>query len=176
MSPRTFTDTRLQARRRLGTVLASAALALGAFTVSASTAWAAGEHAHGQESHALELNAGKKWATDDPLRQGMTRLRNAVAAKLPAVHSGKMSSAQYDALGGQIDTQIAYIVQNCKLDPKADATLHVILAGLTEGTEILRGKKPAHKRSEGVLKVVHSLEQYGGHFDHPGWTLPAAAH
>ena len=112
----------------------------------------------------------------DPLRQGMTKTRDAVDAKLPAVHGGKMSAAQYDALGSRIDTQIAYIVQNCKLDPKADAALHVILAGLSEGNEILQGKQAKQKRSEGVVKVVHALEQYGSYFDHPGWRAPQAAH
>lgn len=167
-------DTPVRARRSLGALLMVAALASGGFAVS--TACVAAEHAHGQDDHALELNAGKKWATDDPLRQGMTKIRDAVDAKLPAVHGGKMSAAQYDALGSRIDTQIAYIVQNCKLDPKADAALHVILAGLGEGNEILQGKQAKHKRSEGVVKVVHALEQYGSYFDHPGWRGPQAAH
>lgn len=174
MNSQAAPSTPSRARRRLCAALVTAALASGAFT--AATAWAAAEHAHGQDAHALELNAGKKWATDDPLRQGMTKIRDAVDAKLPAVHRGKMSTAQYDALGRQIDTQIAYIVGNCKLDPKADAVLHLILADLNEGNEILQGKQAKQARSDGVVKVVHALGQYGSYFDHPGWKTPQAAH
>lgn len=174
MSSHAAIHTTRRTRRSLGALLLGAALAAGAFALS--SAWAAAEHAHGQDNHALELNAGQKWATDDPLRQGMTKIRDAVDAKLPAVHRGKMSKAQYDALGRQIDTQIAYIVQNCKLDPKADAVLHVILADLSEGNEILQGKQAKLERSDGVVKVVHALGQYGSYFDHPGWKASQVAH
>ncbi len=116
------TGTSIRIRRSLGAMLAAAVLTAGA--LAGTAAWAAAEHSHGHDAHALELNAGKKWATDDPLRQGMTKIRDAVDAKLPAVHRGKMSTAQYAALGGEIDAQIAHIVQNCKLDPKADEVLH----------------------------------------------------
>jgi len=168
------TGTSIRIRRSLGAMLAAAVLTAGA--LAGTAAWAAAEHSHGHDAHALELNAGKKWATDDPLRQGMTKIRDAVDAKLPAVHRGKMSTAQYAALGGEIDAQIAHIVQNCKLDPKADEVLHVILADLMEGNEILQGKKAKQKRSAGVVKIVHSLEQYGNYFDHPGWKAPQVAH
>ncbi|MCZ2415873.1 MAG: hypothetical protein LC136_16635 [Burkholderiales bacterium] len=167
------TGTSIRIRRSLGAMLAAAVLTAGA--LAGTAAWAAAEHSHGHDAHALELNAGKKWATDDPLRQGMTKIRDAVDAKLPAVHRGKMSTAQYAALGGEIDAQIAHIVQNCKLDPKADEVLHVILADLMEGNEILQGKKAKQKRSAGVVKIVHSLEQYGNYFDHPGWKAPQVA-
>ncbi|GMV00375.1 MAG: hypothetical protein KJZ98_09620 [Burkholderiaceae bacterium] len=67
-------------------------------------------------------------------------------------------------------------MQNCKLDPKADEVLHVILAELIEGNEILQGRKAKQKRSTGVVKVVRTLEQYGQYFDHPGWKAPQASH
>jgi len=176
MNSHDTTGASTRIRRSLSGMLAAAVLTAGA--LAGTAAWAAAEHSHGhgQDAHALELNAGKKWATDDPLRQGMTKIRDAVGAKLPAVHRGKMSAAQYAALGGEIDAQIAHIVQNCKLDPKADEVLHVILADLIEGNEILQGKNAKQKRSAGVVKVVQSLEQYGNYFDHPGWKAPQLAH
>jgi len=174
MNSHDTTGTSTRIRRSLSGLLAAAVLTAG--TLAGTAAWAANEHSHGHDAHALELNAGKKWTTDDPLRQGMTKIRDAVGAKLPAVHRGKMSTAQYDALGGEIDAQIAHIVQNCKLDPKADEVLHVILADLMAGNEILQGKQAKQKRSAGVVKVVHSLEQYGNYFDHPGWKAPQVAH
>ena len=38
------------------------------------------DHSHGMEEPAqLTLNNGKKWTTDDNLRQGMSRIRDALA-------------------------------------------------------------------------------------------------
>ncbi len=155
-------------------LLTAAALMLGAGAHAAQGH--AYEHAHGAQAPVLKLNAGKKWAGDEPLRQSMTRIRDAVDSRLPAVHRGKLSTAQYDALGTEIDAQIANIVQNCKLEPEADEVLHAILAEMIDGNETLQGKNAQVKRSAGVVKVVHSLEQYGKHFEHPGWRAPNTAH
>lgn len=162
-------------RALLGMAVAGA---LAAGSLAGAGAWAATDHAHehAAAAPALKLNAGKKWESDDALRQSMTKIRDSVDAKLPAVHRGKLNTAQYDALGGEIDGQIANIVANCKLDPQADAVLHVVLAGMMEGNEALQGKSPKAKRSAGVAKVVHSLEQYGKYFEHPGWKAPKAGH
>lgn len=159
----------------LGIVIAGV---LAAGTAAGTGALAATEHSHDHATgaHALTLNAGKKWTGDEPLRQSMTKIRNAVDANLPAVHRGKLSTAKYEQLGGVIDTEIANIVQNCKLDPQADEVLHVILADMMAGSEILQGKDAAAKRSAGVMKVVHSLEQYGKYFEHPGWKAPKLDH
>jgi len=159
-----------------------ATLVAGAFAVAAgglsSAAHAAGGHDHDPHgaAHALKLNAGKKWATDEALREGMTKIRDAVDADLSAIHRGKLSSAQYDALGARIETQVGYIVSHCKLDPQADERLHVILADLGAGNEVLRGQKPGVRRSAGVVKVVQALDRYAEYFEHPGWKAPKAAH
>ena len=50
---------------------------------------AADAHEHGNSApHKLELNAGKKWGTDDALRKGMSTIRTSVSQTLPAAHSG----------------------------------------------------------------------------------------
>ena len=42
-------------------------------------------HDHGASApHKIELNAGRKWATDEALRKGMTAIRTLVGATLPA--------------------------------------------------------------------------------------------
>ncbi|MCO5105553.1 MAG: hypothetical protein M9907_00580 [Burkholderiaceae bacterium] len=166
----------LRAKRSLSAMLVAAALAAGGIAGTPVLAATDHAHEHAGPAHPLELNAGRKWATDEPLRQGMTRIRDAVSVQLPAVHRGKMDAAQYDALGGEIEAQLAHIVGNCKLDPKADEMLHVILAGVIEGNEIIRGHDAKAKRSAGVVKVVHALEQYGKYFEHPGWKAPKLAH
>jgi hypothetical protein len=117
----------------------------------------------------IELNAGKKWAIDAPLRQAMTALRSSVAATLPAAHAGKATAVDYDALGKEVTGQVSYMVQNCKLDPKADAQLHTIIGDIMNGAEAAEGKQPGKDRASGVDKIAQGLNTYGKYFDHPGW-------
>jgi hypothetical protein len=60
------------------------------------------------------------------------------------------------------------MVANCKLDPEADANLHIILEQILEGAEALQGKEKKNPRA-GANRVVAALNDYGKYFDHPGW-------
>jgi hypothetical protein len=126
--------------------------------------------AHSPESHPakLRLDDGKKWATDEPLRRGMSAIRAAMAERIEAIHRNKMTADQYRALGATVDQEIARIVAECKLEPKADATLHVVVADLLAGAEAMQGKVKT-KPVAGAHKVVQALNAYGRYFDHPGW-------
>ena len=85
------------------------------------------DHGHGKsEPQKLQLNAGKKWGTDPALRQAMSGIHKTVAHTLPAAHSGKATAADYDTFGKEVTAQVSYMVENCKLDPEADAQLHLI--------------------------------------------------
>lgn len=142
-----------------------------------TTLAATGNHDHGGAApQKMELNAGKKWAVDAPLRQGMDAIKSSTATILPAAHAGKASSADYDAFGKEVTAQVNYMIQNCKLEPKADAQLHVIIGNILVGVEQAEGKQKGKKRSSGVVKVVHALETYGKYFDHPGWKPVALSH
>lgn len=166
-----------KAKRKLLGVLAAGMLVATVGAGAGTAAWAASGHAHGhaEAAHALKLNAGKKWASDEPLRRSMTKIRDAVDAKLPDAHRGRLSAAQYDALGAEIEARVAHIVANCKLEPQADEVLHAIIAGMMQGNETLQGRNPKLERSAGILEVAHSLEEYGRYFEHPGWKAPQAA-
>lgn len=126
-------------------------------------------HAHETAGPAqLSLNNGQKWATDDNLRQGMSRIRDALAADLPAIHSGKASAKQYKALAQKTQEQISFMVSNCKLDPKADAMLHLLLGDILAGADAMQGKSGSEAR-KGAEKVANALEEYGVYFNHPAW-------
>ena len=126
-------------------------------------------HAHDMEKPVqLTLDHGKKWATDDSLRQGMSRIRDALNAELPAIHSGKAAAEQYQALAQKVNDQLAFMVKNCKLEPKADAVLHLILADIIAGADILQAQHGGEAH-QGAVKIVHALENYASYFDHPGW-------
>ena len=127
-------------------------------------------HDHGKSApHKLELNAGKKWGTDEALRKAMSGIQASVTQTLPAAHAGKATADDYEAFGKNVTEQVTYMVENCKLDPKADAQLHIIVADIMNGVEAAQGKHGEKKRAAGVVKVAQAANAYGKHFDHAGW-------
>lgn len=141
---------------------------------------AADAHDHGQSStQTLELNAGKKWGTDDALRQAMSTIRTSVSQMLPMAHSGKARVADYEAFSKDITAQVTYMVENCKLDPKADEQLHIIIGDIMNGVEAAEGKEGKEgekKRASGVVTVAQAANAYGKHFDHGGWKAVKMPH
>jgi hypothetical protein len=127
-------------------------------------------HSHdAATTHKLTLNQGRKWATDEPLRAGMGRIRGLVEPQLGAAHAGKLTPAQYRELATQVETEVGGIVANCKLEPKADAMLHLVIADIGAGTDTMTGKDAKASPALGLVKVAQAVNQYGSHFDHPGF-------
>ena len=116
------------------------------------------EHDHGAAEVKLVLDQGKKWPTDAPLRQGMENIRAALG-----------SGMKYQALANKVNAEVAGIVQNCKLEPEADAQLHIVIAELMAGAEAMEGKETGVTRRAGAVRVVKALNAYGDYFDHAGW-------
>jgi DNA-directed RNA polymerase subunit L len=153
--------------KQLMGVLASALLAVTG--VAAAEHKHDHDHGHGGAKPQLTLDHGKKWPTDASLRQGMEQIREQVNTALPAIHTGKMSNAQYDALAQKVEAEVAGIVAACKLPAEADAQLHIVVADLLEGAEAMAGKQKKVKRMNGAVKIIGTLDRYAAHFDHPGW-------
>jgi hypothetical protein len=130
---------------------------------------AAQDHQHGDHGpQALQLNAGKKWETDVPLRQAMGNVNEAMAQALDRIHKNKFADADYQALAQTLRKEVAYAVENCKLEPKTDAMLHLVIADLSEAADMMDGKGKA-TRHDGAAKALNALQSYGKYFKHPGW-------
>jgi hypothetical protein len=130
------------------------------------------DHEHGASSTApsvLAFKQGKKWPTDASLRQGMSGIRDAMEEPMPAIYAGKADSVQFEIRAKRVNEQIAFMVQNCKLDKETDAMLHLVLAEIIAGAEAMEGKNKKLDRRGGAAKVMHALENYDRYFDHPGW-------
>jgi len=127
-------------------------------------------HHHAAEPAKLQLNAGKKWATDAPLRQAMNDINQAMAKALPAIHKNQFGNEDYLALAATISARVGDAVAQCKLEPKADAMLHLVIADLMAGAEIMEGKS-AQTRHDGAVKVLEALKSYGKYFQHPAWSV-----
>jgi hypothetical protein len=157
--------------KRTSTALCIAALALGA----AIPAYAAGPHLH--EAHAnaahpaqdrLSLDQGRKWPTDETLRRYMEEIGVALAQSRDAILRDKLTPEQERALAGTIENRVAAILTDCKLEPQADANLHLIVADLVQAADILQGKAHQPRRS-GATLAVRATQMYATYFDHPGW-------
>lgn len=135
-------------------------------------ALAADSHSHDSQSqaapHKLSLDHGKKWATDEPLRKGMGDIRGALAAKVDAIHKGKLSAAEYKALGATVEKNVGDIVANCKLPPEADANLHIVVAELVAAADAMQGKSDV-KPAMGAERAVRATNEYAKYFNHPGF-------
>lgn len=115
--------------------------------------------------HPARPPRGQRWATDAPLRKGMAEIRVAVDALRHYEH-GHMGPAQAATLATAIETQVAYLVANCRLEPQADAALHAIIAKLLQGAAALKADP---KDLAAVATLRQALQDYPRQFDDPGW-------
>lgn len=151
-------------------ILLAAMLALPMATITVPAMAAGDAHDHGHASHgAMELNKGQKWETDAALRKGMVAMHEIVTGAIEEVHAGKMATAGYDEVSRKVMAQFTYVVENCKLQPEADAQLHILLGNVAQGVEVVEGKAAGEKREAGLVKIAQALNGYGDFFDHPGW-------
>lgn len=159
--------TTSNAPKKLFTALAAIALAA---TLAGPAAAQTATHSHDADTpHKLSLNQGGKWGTDDALRKGMGHIRALVEPQLGAAHAGRLTAEQYRELAMQVETEVAGIVANCRLEPRADAMLHLVVAELGEGTDAMTGRNAKLPPVEGLAKVALAVNEYGRHFDHPGF-------
>ncbi len=89
-----------------------------------------------------------------------------MSQSLTPIHNNAFTPAQYDALATRIQTQIDYVVGNCKLPEQADQQLHLVLEQIIDGAADM---KTDAGRNPGAIKIVQALAQYGEYFDHAGW-------
>ncbi len=125
---------------------------------------------HETQNATLSLNQGERWQTDEPLRKGMLEIRQAVEKAGTDSGTGELSAQQAEELTLALDGSVDFIIEQCKLEPEADANLHVILAEILSASGALKSEPHA----EDALARIHgALENYAHYFNHPDW---AAAH
>ena len=149
-------------------------IAMAAGPAAAQTAPA--DHDHAATHGKLALDHGKKWPTDAALRGGMGNIRALLVPQLPAIHAAKLAPAQYAELAGNVEAQVGHIVANCKLEPNADAMLHLVIADLAAGADAMAGKNPSMRPKQGAATVVAALNNYGRYFNDPGFKPVRGGH
>lgn len=123
-------------------------------------------HTHEHDGAAPALAEGERWATDAPLRASMLKIRAGVEETMSAYQIGALAPNQAQALGATVEENVAYMIQNCKLEPEPDAALHVLIGRMMTASEAMK-KDPSSQAGWPVLMAV--LHDYEATFDHPGW-------
>jgi hypothetical protein len=133
----------------------------------AGTAYAETHDHHSHDSHeaaapeaTLKLNNGAKWATDQPLRDGMAAIRK-LASPAP---KGAPSAADSAALAKKVEAQVSNIIGSCHLEPQADAMLHIVLARILDGTKELGGATAAERKA-GLDKINKAVADFYVYFN-----------
>ena len=123
-------------------------------------------HDSHKNSSQLVLNEGKKWATDEALRTGMKRLRDLTATMSERRSEQGIAPEQAIQLKAGVQEQIGFLIRHCKLEPNADAVLHVLIGDLLSGAEMIANPATA---TQGLDRILKALNQYPQYFDHADW-------
>ena len=115
----------------------------------------------------LQLDNGRQWATDEPLRAGMGRIHALVEPRLAVAR--KLTPAQYGELGKKVGDEVGMIAAKSRLDARAGAMLGIVIADLREGAGAMAGKIPGMTPLQGLTTVTMAVNDYGKHFNHPGF-------
>lgn len=123
------------------------------------------EHNH-VNSNKLALNDGKKWQTDVPLRQGMQAIRDLIIPLTMRRTEQSINAEQAKKIALGVQEQVNFLINNCKLDAKADAVLHTLISDLLKGSELLSQQTPDAQGIAIIQEVLHTYPQY---FEHQNW-------
>jgi hypothetical protein len=111
-------------------------------------------------------------ATDEVLRRGMDNIRQVMIANREAIENERLSTQDYQRLAAAVNKEAADIVKNCKLSKEADKAFHsIVLADLTQSTELMRASPKVQVQRAGAFGVLQSLRNYGEYFQHAGWDM-----
>lgn len=119
-------------------------------------------HDHATEPAAVTLPQGKKWAADQHLKKNMADLEKAFQKVHKLHEKAKAKDKDFLGLSQQIQKSTTAIIKNCKLEPQADSSLHLILGQLGLAQNEL---KDATKLQVGLPRLKKALESYHEQFE-----------
>ncbi|MCQ4296799.1 DnrO protein [Pseudomonas stutzeri] len=147
-----------------------------ALSMVINTAQAATAHDHSQHAQpvvATKATHGERWSTDVALREGMTRIHEAVQRSMPDNPGQPVSDESAASLQRDIEAATSYLIANCELPEAADNALHGLLIDLLKGAEAL---SEPEQRESGLQRVLDTLERYPQLFAEPVWRDGFIAH
>ena len=119
-------------------------------------------HHHRMEATAPILNKGKKWATDAVMKRNMDQIEKKFHEVEQLIKAKKITDSDYVNFSQLLIDSTQDIINNCKLEPKADETFHTaVLAPMLQAASELKNKD---QQKSGLEKVRHALLQYPKYF------------
>lgn len=144
--------------------------ALAACIASAATAQLQHEHAARANDKRVAVPT-TRWASDAPLRKGMSEIRNALD-ELRHFEMGHMPAALALQRVTAIQHATTYLFAHCVLAPDADVALHGMLVPLLSAAH--RFEKDTHDVSA-VAAMRSAVADYPRYFDDPQWPIATDA-
>lgn len=87
----------------------------------------------------------------------MNSIHQAIAKSEKSFASKTLTQKEGEVLASHINKQLMFMVENCELQPKADASLHVIIGEMMQGI----GELSKAPDAEGGFPRIHkALKQY----------------
>ena len=83
-----------------------------------------------------------------------------------------LQAAGYQALAGTVNQQVAYMVENCQLEPEADAQLHIVIARLMDSAQVMEKQNDLQVKNEAAVKLVGALNSYADYFEDASFVKP----
>ncbi len=132
-------------------------IVLFSFILGSSSASEHKKHHHEDVSQSMSLNDGKKWEVDPIMRKNMLAIYEKLEKTKELIKTNKIKKDDYSKLSDVISTSAQSIATNCKMEPKADSTFHVILEDLFSLSESL---KESNKTKDSIKHLTHAFEKY----------------
>lgn len=137
-------------------------MVLFSFILGSSFASEHKKHHHEDVSQSMSLNDGKKWEVDPIMRKNMLAIHEKLEKTKELIKTNKIKKNDYSELSEVISTSAQSIATNCKMEPKADSTFHVILEDLFSLSESF---KETEKTKDSIKHLTHALIKYSKYFN-----------
>lgn len=126
------------------------------------------DHPNGHDDEAVPA---VRWASDEPLRSGMRRVRAATEALSHAAH-GHLDEAQVKGIAAELEGAVQDMFAQCRLAPEPDAALHPLLARVLDASATLAEGRFDAGAHDALLAV---LARYPLLFEDEDWSVPPAS-
>ena len=64
------------------------------------------------------------------------------------------------------------MIENCELEPAADAQLHIVIARLMDSAQLIQGKSDLQDKRKGAVQMVGALNDYAKYFSDANFVKP----
>lgn len=118
-------------------------------------------HSSGAVSAQATLNNGKKWKSDATLKKNMIAMHKEFNSLHSKFESKKATQEDFKSMQTTTQKSLDDIFKNCKLEPKADATLHEVLAQLMAAKEKLEKDS---SRLDGLKQMQTGFDMFHQYF------------